>query len=139
MPIDKMSEPLRVEAEQVVQVGVGIGAGLDQLQLDAGRVAMGAKPPLRIVDIGDAARHPGREVAPDLAQDRDDAAGHIFAGVVARAFDYRHRARISDRETLRSEEHTSELQSLMRISYAVFCLKKKTKHQRKKNHAQQQL
>src|SRR3546814_4766871 len=27
---------------------------------------------------------------------------------------------------LRSEEHTSELQSLMRISYAVFCLKKKT-------------
>src|SRR3546814_6905829 len=29
-------------------------------------------------------------------------------------------------ETERSEEHTSELQSLMRISYAVFCLKKKT-------------
>src|SRR3546814_7025182 len=28
---------------------------------------------------------------------------------------------------LRSEEHTSELQSLMRISYAVFCLKQKTK------------
>src|SRR3546814_3858908 len=30
-------------------------------------------------------------------------------------------------EVVRSEEHTSELQSLMRISYAVFCLKKKTK------------
>src|SRR3546814_7834690 len=29
-------------------------------------------------------------------------------------------------QCLRSEEHTSELQSLMRISYAVFCLKKKT-------------
>src|SRR3546814_2989651 len=29
---------------------------------------------------------------------------------------------------LRSEEHTSELQSLMRISYAVFCLKKKIKY-----------
>src|SRR3546814_4638238 len=29
---------------------------------------------------------------------------------------------------LRSEEHTSELQSLMRTSYAVFCLKKKKKH-----------
>src|SRR3546814_9376712 len=29
-------------------------------------------------------------------------------------------------ESIRSEEHTSELQSLMRISYAVFCLKKKT-------------
>src|SRR3546814_2281319 len=34
------------------------------------------------------------------------------------------------REDLRSEEHTSELQSLMRISYAVFCLKKKTKRHR---------
>src|SRR3546814_9302177 len=30
-------------------------------------------------------------------------------------------------KSARSEEHTSELQSLMRISYAVFCLKKKTK------------
>src|SRR3546814_2418085 len=35
---------------------------------------------------------------------------------------------------LRSEEHTSELQSLMRISYAVFCLKKK-KYQNKISHA----
>src|SRR3546814_373281 len=34
----------------------------------------------------------------------------------------------------RSEEHTSELQSLMRISYAVFCLKKKKKHRPKHNH-----
>src|SRR3546814_3600956 len=32
----------------------------------------------------------------------------------------------ASRNTDRSEEHTSELQSLMRISYAVFCLKKKT-------------
>src|SRR3546814_2052173 len=32
---------------------------------------------------------------------------------------------IGKRSTARSEEHTSELQSLMRISYAVFCLKKK--------------
>src|SRR3546814_6001069 len=35
----------------------------------------------------------------------------------------------------RSEEHTSELQSLMRISYAVFCLKKKTKKIRQKANA----
>src|SRR3546814_6345483 len=34
---------------------------------------------------------------------------------------------------LRSEEHTSELQSLMRISYAVFCLKKKKKKNKKYN------
>src|SRR3546814_9192178 len=36
------------------------------------------------------------------------------------------RATVVTRLGARSEEHTSELQSLMRISYAVFCLKKKT-------------
>src|SRR3546814_3573787 len=36
-------------------------------------------------------------------------------------------ATVSPRTGARSEEHTSELQSLMRISYAVFCLKKKNK------------
>src|SRR3546814_8359289 len=41
----------------------------------------------------------------------DDRAGHCVAG--------------NGHRQLRSEEHTSELQSLMRISYAVFCLKKK--------------
>src|SRR3546814_3039292 len=38
-------------------------------------------------------------------------------------------AKLAGGESLsRSEEHTSELQSLMRISYAVFCLKKQNKH-----------
>src|SRR3546814_4468325 len=36
-------------------------------------------------------------------------------------------AEIAEQQVVRSEEHTSELQSLMRISYAVFCLKKKKK------------
>src|SRR3546814_8852930 len=36
--------------------------------------------------------------------------------------------RVEQFQSLRSEEHTSELQSLMRISYAVFCLKKKKPH-----------
>src|SRR3546814_7546008 len=36
--------------------------------------------------------------------------------------------------SLRSEEHTSELQSLMRISYAVFCLKKKNNHASRDKH-----
>src|SRR3546814_4195372 len=36
-------------------------------------------------------------------------------------------------EALRSEEHTSELQSLMRISYAVFCLQKKTETHTQQN------
>src|SRR3546814_2622885 len=43
------------------------------------------------------------------------------------ANDARGRPAILAVKDLRSEEHTSELQSLMRISYAVFCLKKKTK------------
>src|SRR3546814_1179848 len=38
------------------------------------------------------------------------------------------------REVARSEEHTSELQSLMRISYAVFCLKKKNHYNQYENH-----
>src|SRR3546814_7510534 len=39
-----------------------------------------------------------------------------------------HPVHLVDRLGHRSEEHTSELQSLMRISYAVFCLKKKNKY-----------
>src|SRR3546814_4672153 len=38
---------------------------------------------------------------------------------------------------IRSEEHTSELQSLMRISYAVFCLKKKNKKDKPYNQVEQ--
>src|SRR3546814_9157244 len=40
---------------------------------------------------------------------------------------------LDDTLMLRSEEHTSELQSLMRISYAVFCLKKKKQNNDTKN------
>src|SRR3546814_2379157 len=52
---------------------------------------------------------------------RVEADDQIFAGVV----DFDFFGRRSEFWTGRSEEHTSELQSLMRISYAVFCLKKK--------------
>src|SRR3546814_4462227 len=41
-----------------------------------------------------------------------------------------------EQKAARSEEHTSELQSLMRISYAVFCLKKKNKNDNKKTRNQ---
>src|SRR3546814_4428280 len=52
-----------------------------------------------------------------------------------RAFRQRRRyGPVGEQQASRSEEHTSELQSLMRISYAVFCLKKKnTKKQSEKN------
>src|SRR3546814_8520340 len=46
-------------------------------------------------------------------------------GRAAGSSGFRCRARRAARRQRRSEEHTSELQSLMRISYAVFCLKKK--------------
>src|SRR3546814_4723745 len=49
----------------------------------------------------------------------------------ARRHDVRAQAQLRQR---RSEEHTSELQSLMRISYAVFCLKKKKRHKTNNNY-----
>src|SRR3546814_9916322 len=51
------------------------------------------------------------------------AEGDELTGLLADR--HRHAKPFSLREAERSEEHTSELQSLMRISYAVFCLKKK--------------
>src|SRR3546814_10355873 len=54
----------------------------------------------------------------------------VFVHIVAEALARLRRGlepRGIDIELARSEEHTSELQSLMRISYAVFCLKKKKK------------
>src|SRR3546814_6560120 len=83
--------------------------------------------------------------APGSAEGRDAialACSDIAAGVTGRGRERLHRFRHlvalelliplflspedADWMATRSEEHTSELQSLMRISYAVFCLKKKT-------------
>src|SRR3546814_11607158 len=91
----------------------------------AGAVPLVAAPPcVRPAGAADGAiGRAGRRHA--LADDRadGDAAGP-GAG--------RGRGRSRDRDGgRRSEEHTSELQSLMRISYAVFCLKKKNKHKDK--------
>src|SRR3546814_3661834 len=57
--------------------------------------------------------------------------GDLTASERGQAFGFHARPRSGHREEVlpdRSEEHTSELQSLMRISYAVFCLKKKKKN-----------
>src|SRR3546814_3997083 len=54
-------------------------------------------------------------------------ADHAQAIELVRRHVARDRQMILRRLQVRSEEHTSELQSLMRISYAVFCLKKKKK------------
>src|SRR3546814_8218730 len=69
------------------------------------------------------------------AQDAPDARVQLEATAPAWI-----QVRGANNEQVRSEEHTSELQSLMRISYAVFCLQKKTRHQqntiRNKSHRQ---
>src|SRR3546814_8361987 len=52
-------------------------------------------------------------------------AGRVASAMAAEIGTMRVTEQIDALTTLRSEEHTSELQSLMRISYAVFCLKKK--------------
>src|SRR3546814_10238278 len=72
--------------------------------------------PHEVVGVGDR----------DLALAGADAANLV--GVAA----HRLAGEVVD-HPLRSEEHTSELQSLMRISYAVFCLKKKTRTTRLTN------
>src|SRR3546814_6047674 len=77
-----------------------------------------------------------RTLRRDRDQRGDDAGGTVAARRAAdRAYSARRGARAADeridrrqgadRRATRSEEHTSELQQLMRISYAVLCLKKK--------------
>src|SRR3546814_8753745 len=73
-----------------------------------------------------------RKMTTSIDSDWQIAHGHCFQGRSARVRSYRARRPATDLDpgnssSLRSEEHTSELQSLMRISYAVFCLKKKKK------------
>src|SRR3546814_1060271 len=66
---------------------------------------------------------------------REVIAALKIAGVVERIGDYaKNIARRIGKIEERSEEHTSELQSLMRISYAVFCLKKKNKKGKQRHH-----
>src|SRR3546814_10868727 len=71
---------------------------------------------------GQEPAHPGAAARAGRAQ------GNLSAALSPRDFSFLPCHRPAGRRRRRSEEHTSELQSLMRISYAVFCLKKqKTK------------
>src|SRR3546814_5339732 len=69
---------------------------------------------------------PTTEIGRRLGMSKNAVIGKAHRlGLSGRPSPIRREARPARR--FRSEEHTSELQSLMRISYAVFCLKKKTK------------
>src|SRR3546814_2601408 len=78
-----------------------------QLELDAGPRLVGHRDPLARLAIAAL-------FEPPPSEESEKASGERGADAADRG----------DHE-VRSEEHTSELQSLMRISYAVFCLKKK--------------
>src|SRR3546814_7516391 len=72
-----------------------------------------------------------RDVQPAQPEAEQAGAGDplpVAARPQPRAERQRRREQRPQRPRQRSEEHTSELQSLMRISYAVFCLQKKKKH-----------
>src|SRR3546814_1429683 len=89
----------------------------------AGEPALGGQP---LVEPGRDRGAVGQQLA--KGGGRDQVAQAVAGGAVAQA-----RASGHDRpgaDDVRSEEHTSELQSLMRISYAVFCLKKKKNQQK---------
>src|SRR3546814_9637829 len=62
-----------------------------------------------------------REAYAEIPEELRQALGDV----VIRVLDFPDDETLEEMDCERSEEHTSELQSLMRISYAVFCLKKK--------------
>ena len=77
-----------------------VDARLHRREVGHGGVAEGREPSARIIDIGDAARHAGREIASGVAQHDHHAAGHVFAAVVAEPLDDRDRAGIAHAEAL---------------------------------------
>src|SRR3546814_4384747 len=97
--------------------------------LTAGRETDGASFALDAGFLAAAAR---ACVRTELAEDADDETESGVPGATIVDMpalpELRDAMSLAWRILLRSEEHTSELQSLMRISYAVFCLKKKIKN-----------
>src|SRR3546814_9162379 len=77
------------------------------------------RPCVGLVAVGDQGQREARVHAPSQG-DQAHRPAQPFAGSSSSTLS-------AGRHRRRSEEHTSELQSLMRISYAVFCLKKKKK------------
>src|SRR3546814_1299607 len=102
---------------QADEGGEGDRRSTGKTRRDAVRRAWKAAQPMRDID----ARPP-----PAAARPQKPADTLVHGQGVARP-----------EHVLRSEEHTSELQSLMRISYAVFCLKKKKRNQRQTKHTVQ--
>ena len=86
---------------------------------DHRRVAARRELAVLVVDVGDAAAHAGGEVAPGLAEDDDGAARHVFAAVVAGAFDDRRRARQAHREALARDAAQERLAAGRAVEHGV--------------------
>src|SRR3546814_3813636 len=89
------------------------------------------RPPrkgVRAAAAGQGLRQAGEGHAADRLHHRRQGDARRAPPARRGAGDRCRRAAARGDQRARSEEHTSELQSLMRISYAVFCLKKKTKN-----------
>src|SRR3546814_3574892 len=117
--------PARFDAHDRTSLGLAPTV-LSLLGIDRARNSFVGQSIFRPYQSGD----PGLRIAPLGPSVYAIHAGHVYApGKIpaAMAARYEHEvARARRYHALeRSEEHTSELQSLMRISYAVFCLKKK--------------
>src|SRR3546814_2604794 len=133
LPVDKLPEPVDDHAQRAHFVGGKLFSGT------APRLGLATRSTLRrrrtipsaqnyLCRVGPC--HPDRMSV--WINDADSEVQHLRSGTLQRAQHparlgdlFRHRAALHrDQGPLRSEEHTSELQSLMRISYAVFCLNK---------------
>src|SRR3546814_1987328 len=92
-----------------------------QLQLPLEGAVVGQQQQAFGVDVEPPDRLQARQLGGQAVEHRGAALRVVRRGDLAARL-------VVAEEARRSEEHTSELQSLMRISYAVFCLKKKTTH-----------
>src|SRR3546814_7755140 len=85
-------------------------------------------PGVTAEEVSAKAHISGREMAKPVMVVLDEQLVMVVLPASERLHLGRLRQAVGASEARRSEEHTSELQSLMRISYAVFCLKKKKKN-----------
>src|SRR3546814_1822407 len=99
-------------------IASAIGPGRAVVELGSGS---STKTPL-LLDAIDPAAYVPVDISGDFLRDSAEGLAARIPGLAI----YPVEADFTQRIELRSEEHTSELQSLMRLSYAVFCLKIKT-------------
>ena len=82
---------------------------VELLDLDHLVVDLAVEVAVRVVDVGDAARHAGAEVAAGVAEHDHATAGHVLAAVVADALDDRGGARVADAEALADDAAQEDL------------------------------